>query len=215
MQGVEWGRFNMIEAELRLLGKALKDVSNKRFVLLSETCIPLFNFPTIYSYLMNSTQSYVQAYDKNSPVARGRYKKRLSPTITVHDWRKGSQWFEMERELAIKVISDEHYLLLFKRVCNKWACYADEHYLPTWMNINSGGRNSNRSITRVDWSKGGWHPAMYTRKHITLDFLIRLRNGNTCQYNGNNTNICFLFARKFLPNTLNRLIKFAPKLIHF
>uniref|UniRef100_A0A803KUX7 Core-2/I-branching beta-1,6-N-acetylglucosaminyltransferase family protein n=1 Tax=Chenopodium quinoa TaxID=63459 RepID=A0A803KUX7_CHEQI len=164
---VEWGKFNMIEAELRLLANALQDVSNQRFVLLSETCIPLFNFSTIYSYLINSTQSYVQAYDKSGPAARGRYKHRLGPNITVQDWRKGSQWFEMDRELAIKVMSDQRYFLSFKGACLKSACYADEHYLPTWMNMNAGQRNSNRSITWVNWSKGGCHPTKYDRIHIT------------------------------------------------
>lgn len=212
---VEWGKFNMIEAELRLLANALQDVSNQRFLLLSETCIPLFNFSTIYSYLINSTQSYVQAYDKSGPAARGRYKHRLGPNITVQDWRKGSQWFEMDRELAIKVMSDQRYFLSFKGACLKSACYADEHYLPTWMNMNAGRRNSNRSITWVNWSKGGCHPAKYDRIHITGEFLKKLRNWKTCQYNGKKTNICILFARKFMPKTLNRLLKLAPLIMGF
>jgi len=51
MQEVEWGNVNMMEAERRLLSNALLDISNQRFVLISESCIPLFNFSTIYSYL--------------------------------------------------------------------------------------------------------------------------------------------------------------------
>ncbi|KMT08237.1 hypothetical protein BVRB_6g142540 [Beta vulgaris subsp. vulgaris] len=212
---VEWGKFSMIEAELRLLATALQDASNKRFVLLSESCIPLFNFSTIYTYLINSTQSYVEAYDKSGPVARGRYKHRLSPIITIRDWRKGSQWFEMDRELAMEVISDQLQFLSFKTACNNSACYADEHYLPTWMNMYSRGRNSNRSVTWVDWSRGGCHPAKYRRMHITTKFLESLRVGKTCQYNGKRADICFLFARKFLPETLNRLLWFAPKVMDF
>ncbi|KAL2558989.1 uncharacterized protein Fot_03728 [Forsythia ovata] len=45
---VEWGHASMIEAERRLLANALLDFSNQRFVLLSEACIPLYNFSTIY-----------------------------------------------------------------------------------------------------------------------------------------------------------------------
>lgn len=80
---VEWGKFNMIEAERRLLANALLDFSNQRFVLISESCIPLFNFSTVYSYLMNSTKSYVMAYDQASSVGRGRYKIKMSPTIKL------------------------------------------------------------------------------------------------------------------------------------
>lgn len=90
MQKVEWGKVNMIEAERRLLANALLDFSNQRFILLSESCIPLFNFSTIYSYLMNSSQSYVEAYDLASSVGRGRYNHRMYPPISIKQWRKGS-----------------------------------------------------------------------------------------------------------------------------
>ena len=103
MQEVEWGNVNMIEAERRLLANALLDISNQRFVLLSESCIPLFNFSTIYTYLMNSTQNYVMAFDDPSSVGRGRYSIQMLPKISVNQWRKGSQWFEMDRDLALEV----------------------------------------------------------------------------------------------------------------
>ncbi|RDX66532.1 hypothetical protein CR513_54683, partial [Mucuna pruriens] len=204
---VEWGKFNMIEAERRLLGNALLDFSNQRFVLISESCIPLFNFSTIYSYLMNSTQSYVMAYDEDSPVGRGRYNIHMSPTITLQQWRKGSQWFEMDRELALEVVSDRIFYPVFHDYCGG-SCYADEHYLPTFFSIMFVEKNSNRSLTWVDWSKGGLHPAKYVRPEVTIEFLENLRN-QQCHYNGNDTNICFLFARKFLPTSLTRLMRYA------
>ncbi|GAB4828863.1 hypothetical protein Ancab_018523 [Ancistrocladus abbreviatus] len=211
---VEWGKFSMVEAELRLLANALLDVSNQRFVLLSESCIPLFNFPTIYSYLMNSKQSHVEAYDRPTRVARGRYKHHMSPLITIHQWRKGSQWFETDRELAVEIISDRKYFSLFKKYC-RVSCYADEHYLPTLVNMKFGKKNSNRSLTWADWSKGGSHPVRYRRIHVTPELLERLRHGKQCQYNGKNSTTCFLFARKFLPETLNRLLIFSNKVMHF
>ncbi|WJX57796.1 hypothetical protein P8452_43319 [Trifolium repens] len=209
---VEWGKFNMIEAERRLLANALLDFSNQRFVLISESCIPLFNFSTVYSYLMNSTQNYVMAYDQASSVGRGRYRIKMSPTIKLRQWRKGSQWFEMDRKLALEVISDRTYYPIFEKYCTG-SCYADEHYLPTLVSIKFWKRNSNRSLTWVDWSKGGPHPVKYVRPEVTCEFLENLRN-QTCEYNGNSTNVCFLFARKFLPTSLTRLMRFAPKVMH-
>ncbi|XP_015895550.2 glycosyltransferase BC10 [Ziziphus jujuba] len=214
-KAVGWGKVNMIEAERRLLANALLDISNQRFVLLSEACIPLYNFQTIYSYLMNSTKNYVMAYDEPGPVGRGRYNFHMFPEITLQQWRKGSQWFEMDRNLAVEVVSDTKYFPIFQKYCTG-SCYSDEHYLPTLVSIKFWEGNSNRSLTWVDWSKGGPHPARFWRTDVTVDLLKSLRNnGNSCIYNGNSTDICFLFARKFLPSTLDRLLRFAPKLMQF
>ncbi|KAK1372041.1 glycosyltransferase BC10-like [Heracleum sosnowskyi] len=211
---VEWGKFNMIEAEKRLLANALLDTSNQRFVLLSESCIPLFNFWTIYSYLINSTQTFVEAYDLPGPVGRGRYNHRMEPDITLEQWRKGSQWFQMDRELALEIISDQKYTVLFKKFC-KPACYSDEHYIPTFVSMKFWEKNSNRTLTWVDWTLGGPHPTRFGRIQVTVDLLKDMRSGKTCLYNGKETNVCCLFARKFLPNSLDRLLKIAPKIMKF
>jgi hypothetical protein len=214
MQEVEWGNVNMIEAERRLLSNALLDISNQRFVLVSESCIPLFNFSTIYSYLINSTQNYVMAYDDPSSVGRGRYSIQMLPEVSLKQWRKGFQWFEMDRELALGVVSDRIYFPVFHQYC-KGSCYADEHYLPTFVSIKFWEGNSNRSVTWVHWSKGFAHPAIYLRSDVNVEFLERLRS-KKCEYNsGNSTNACYLFARKFLPSTLSKLLKIAPEVMHF
>ncbi|KAM0933081.1 putative glycosyl transferase, family 14 [Dioscorea sansibarensis] len=211
---VRWGEISMMEAERRLLANALLDFSNQRFILLSESCIPLFNFPTVYSYLINSTLSHVHSFDDPGPAGRGRYNKRMQPLVLPEQWRKGSQWFEMDRNLAIEIVSDNKFFMLFSKYC-KPSCYADEHYLPTYVSMKFGGMNSNRSLTWVDWSYGGPHPVRVWRKSVTVEFLNTLRSASTCSYNGGNTTVCFLFARKFLPNTLWRLMKFAPKVMGF
>ncbi|KAM7464317.1 hypothetical protein LguiA_032438 [Lonicera macranthoides] len=211
---VEWGKANMIEAERRLLANALLDHSNERFVLLSESCIPLFNFSKVYSYLMNSNKNFIESYDLEGPVGRGRYNVQMSPTVTIDQWRKGSQWFQIERDLAIEVIGDRTYFPVFQDYCNG-PCYADEHYLPTFVSRKFGERNSNRTLTWVDWSKGGPHPGKFTRMDVTEEFLEKLRGESQCEYNGRANNLCFLFARKFMPNALDRLIRFAPKVMQF
>ncbi|GJZ86582.1 core-2/I-branching beta-1,6-N-acetylglucosaminyltransferase family protein, partial [Tanacetum coccineum] len=103
---VRWGTVTLVDAERRLLGNALLDFSNERFVLLSESCIPIYNFPIIYNYLIRSTQSFLDSYDDPSRYGRGRYSRHMKPDIMLRDWRKGSQWFEIQRTLAIKIVSD-------------------------------------------------------------------------------------------------------------
>lgn len=219
LQAVEWGRPTMIDAERRLLANAvLLDSSNERFVLLSETCIPLFNFTTIYKYLIGSNQSFVGSYDDPRKVGRGRYNPQMAPTISLTNWRKGSQWFEVNRKLAIHIISDKKYYPLFSKHCNP-PCYMDEHYIPTLVNIVCPEENSNRSITWVDWSKSGPHPERFVRQDVTSEFLNRIRFGRNCTYNGNSgtviSSICSLFARKFVSNTLQPLLQIAPVLMDF
>lgn len=214
MQEVKWGEFSMLEAERRLLANALLDIANQRFILLSESCIPLYNFTTIYNYLTNSPKSFVESYDLPGPVGRGRYNPRMRPTIRLNQWRKGSQWFEMDRALAVEAISDRKYFLSFKKYC-KPSCYVDEHYFPTYVTIKFPKRNSNRSLTWVDWSRGGPHPTRFQRSNVTLQLLKKLRNSGSCDYNGRKTRVCFLFARKFMPNALDRLLRFAPLIMNF
>ncbi|KAK7358269.1 hypothetical protein VNO77_00195 [Canavalia gladiata] len=211
---VKWGEFNMIGAERRLLANALLDFSNQRFVLLSESCIPLFNFSTIYDYLMNSTKTFVEAYDMPGAVGRGRYSPKMRPLIKLSQWRKGSQWFQIDRALAIEIVSDQLYFPVFEKYCRN-GCYGDEHYLPTLVSIKFWKTNSNTTLTWVDWSRGGPHPSRFLRTDVTVDFLKRLRHGTRCSYNGNTTTICHLFARKFMPHALDRLLRFAPRLMQF
>ncbi|PRQ40319.1 putative glycosyl transferase, family 14 [Rosa chinensis] len=214
-QRAEWGQVNMIEAESRLIANALLDISNQRFVLLSESCIPLFNFSTVYSYLINTNKTFVQVYDDPSGVGRGRYDESYYPQITLDQWRKGSQWVEIDRDLAIEVVSDQKYYTTFQKLC-KGYCFADEHYLPTFMNIRFPKKNSNRTVTWVDWSRGGPHPVEYASTDVTVELLSTLRKGNGwCDYNGRGTDVCFLFARKFSPNSLDKLLSIAPQIMQF
>ena len=212
LQPVYWGDISMVDAERRLLANALLDPSNQRFVLLSDSCIPLFNFTVTYNYLINSNFSYVSSYDEKAKSGRGRYNPQMWPQITIHDWRKGSQWFEVNRTLALGIVTDKKYYSLFKRFCHP-PCYNDEHYLPTLASILYGEMNLNRSVTHVDWSKAGPHPRRYVASEITAEFLNSIRFGSKeCIYNGKPAYMCFLFSRKFTWSTLKPLLTFAPLL---
>ncbi|KAG9130376.1 hypothetical protein Leryth_004253 [Lithospermum erythrorhizon] len=214
-QDVAWGSVNLVDAEKRLLANALLDFSNERFVLLSESCIPVYNFPTVYDYLTKSAHSFVESYDDPSRYGRGRYSRRMMPDIQLSEWRKGSQWFEINRNLAIKIVSDTKYYTLFKKYC-KPSCYPDEHYIPTYLQILHGPQNANRTVTYVDWSLGGPHPAAFTDVNITEEFIQSIRdNGTLCQYNEGFIPICYLFARKFDPSALEPLLDLSSTVMEF
>ncbi|XP_019095231.1 PREDICTED: uncharacterized protein LOC109130235 [Camelina sativa] len=210
-KAVEWGRSSMMDAEKRLLSHAYLEPSNARFVLLSETCIPLFNFTTVYTYLTRSTRSFLGSFDDPRPMGRGRYTPKMLPHVSLSDWRKGNQWFEVSRRVAAEIVSDRRYYGVFKDHCRP-PCYIGEHYLPTLVNKICPEMNWNRTVTWVDWSRGGSHPARFVRKDIRVGFMDRIRFGSNCSYDGEVTNVCFLFGRKFHVSTLEPLMNIAPYL---
>ncbi|KAF3489582.1 hypothetical protein F2Q69_00056245 [Brassica cretica] len=213
-QVAEWGRMSICDAERRLLANALLDTSNEWFILLSESCIPLYNFTTIYGYISKSKHSFMGSFDDPSPYGRGRYNGHMSPEVSIEQWRKGSQWFEVNRELAVSIVKDTLYYPKFKEFCTP-ACYVDEHYFPTMLTIEKPAALANRSLTWVDWSRGGAHPATFGEPDINEDFFARIMKRDNCTYNGESTSMCSLFARKFSPSALEPLIQIAPKILSF
>lgn len=214
-QVAEWGKISITEAERRLLANALLDISNEWFILLSESCIPIHNFSVVYRYISESRYSFVSAFDDPGPVGRGRYNQKMSPQVKFTQWRKGSQWFEVNRKLAIDIVKDEVYYPIFKQFC-KPSCYVDEHYFATMLHIQSPHLLANTSLTSVDWSRGGAHPATFGKTDVTDQFLKKLsEDQRMCVYNNQTTSHCFLFARKFSPSTLDPLLKGSSKYLGF
>ncbi|PAN32102.1 hypothetical protein PAHAL_5G463400 [Panicum hallii] len=219
-QKTKWGDVSLVEAESRLLASALLDYGNERFVLLSEACIPVRNFTTVHAFLAGSATSFVDSYGDGD--CRARYDRYFAErtNITIEHWRKGAQWFEMDRALALEVVADEPYIQMFRGFCvGRWRCLTDEHYLPTLLSLLGWGpRNANRTLTYADWKRPqGMHPHTYDKVEVTEELVRRIREdgGNRCFYNGARNGICNLFARKFAPDTLEALLRLAPKVMGF
>ena len=56
---VRWGTIGLVTATKRLLTSALEHPSNQRFVLLSESGIPIRGSDFVHSYLSSSSRSFV------------------------------------------------------------------------------------------------------------------------------------------------------------
>lgn len=211
MQKTNQGLMSPVDAEKRLLANALLDFSNERFVLLSDSCIPVFNFPTVYMYLINSPYSFVQSYhDQNSIQGLQHYNSRMAPEIKLPQWRKGSRWFEIQRSHAVDIVADNKYYSFFRKYC-KTGCHPDEFYIPTYFNMFHGLSNANRTVT---WA--GWPGATYGRKDITESFVRSIRNnGSICTYNSKPSSVRFLFAMKFSPDALEPLLNLTSTVMKF
>ncbi|XP_024194108.1 glycosyltransferase BC10 [Rosa chinensis] len=222
---VIWGKISMVDAERRLLANALQDPDNQHFVLLSESCVPLYTFDYIYDYLMNTNISYVDCFEDPGPHGNGRYSEHMLPEIEKKDFRKGAQWFSVKRQHAVIIMADSLYYSKFRDYCKPGLegrnCIADEHYLPTFFNIVDPGGIANWSVTHVDWSERKWHPKLYKAQDISYELLRNITSIDVsvhvtsdekrvvqrwpCLWNGIQRP-CYLFARKFHPESLNNLL---------
>lgn len=213
---VQWGRLSVYEAERRLLGNALLEPSNSWFLLLSESCIPLFSFPETYAYFNNSPGvNFIESYEDLSQFGqgrlyRGRYKA-MAPEITSSNFRKGSQWFQITRDLALTAARDSPEYTKFKQhfCAIHPVCYIDEHFMATLAWIEYPNALAFRTLTYFAFRGFSPHPKKFAKRDTNKGLMKWLREGHNCTYNGQETSKCFLFARKFDPDALGALLDLA------
>ncbi|KAE9591479.1 putative glycosyl transferase, family 14 [Lupinus albus] len=181
---VSWGESTMIQAEKLLLEAALEDPANQRFVLLSDSCVPLYNFSYVYDYVMASPRSFVDSF---LDVKEGRYNPKMSPKIPREKWRKGSQWITLIRSHAEVVVDDDIIFSVFKKYCKRRPpidsrkgklnlklqkqhnCIPDEHYVQTLLAMHDlEGELERRTLTYTLWNQSAtkkenqWHPMTFS-----------------------------------------------------
>jgi hypothetical protein len=156
----------------------------------------------------------LESFDDPGRYGRGRYNDSMAPEINITQWRKGSQWFQVNRKLAVDIITDTLYYPKFEKNC-LGKCYSDEHYLPTMLTIMSSQLLANRSVTWMDWSTRQAHPNTFGDTNINKDLFKRIAESKTCIYNKQPSTLCFLFARKFAPSALAPLLGNSSKFFEF
>ncbi|XP_065877557.1 glycosyltransferase BC10 isoform X3 [Euphorbia lathyris] len=233
---VDWGEATMIQAERILLRHALEDPQNERFVFLSDSCIPLYNFSYTYDYIMSTATSFVDSF---ADTKDGRYNPKMAPVVLVDKWRKGSQWVVLTRKHAEVVVNDTKVFLTFQQHCRRkslpefWRdrplpadpskehnCIPDEHYVQTLL-AQEGleGEITRRSLTHSSWDvsstkvreRRGWHPVTYKFSDATPMLLKSIKTEyrrEWCSSKGK-PSTCFLFARKFTRPAALRLLNMS------
>ncbi|KAK1439813.1 hypothetical protein QVD17_05635 [Tagetes erecta] len=181
---VGWGKPTMIEAEKLLFKAALDDPHNHIFVLLSDSCVPLYDFSYIYTYLMSSPRSFVDSF---IDATEKRYNPEMSPDIPEDRWRKGSQWITLVRRHAEVVAYDHVIFPIFNKHCKRRPlldlskgneslkeqqqhnCIPDEHYVPTLLAMRGfEDELVRRTLTYSLWNQStetmntqAWHPVTF------------------------------------------------------
>lgn len=200
---VAWGESSMIAAERLLLEAALEDPANQRFVLLSDSCVPIYNFSYVYKYLMASPRSFVDSFlDRKE----SRYNPKMSPTIPKGKWRKGSQWITLIRRHAEVIVDDEIIFPVFKKFCKRRPaldarkgklnmklqkqhnCIPDEHYVQTLLAMSElEGELERRTLTYTQWNLSttgnqNWHPLTFSYANAGPQQIKEIKSINHVYY---------------------------------
>ncbi|KAI3992743.1 hypothetical protein MKX01_021704 [Papaver californicum] len=209
---VLWGESSMIEAERLLLDEALQDPANQRFVLLSDSCVPLYNFSHIYNYMMSSSTSFVDSF---LDAKEGRYNPKMSPNIPKGKWRKGSQ-----RRPPMDFGRGKQNL----KFQTQHNCIPDEHYVQTLLAMSDlEGELERRTLTYTFWNESktktdrkAWHPFTFGYADAGTQQINEIKVINHVNYDSeyrvewcksNSTPVtCFIFARKFSRGAAMRLL---------
>ncbi|KAG8460153.1 hypothetical protein KFE25_014298 [Diacronema lutheri] len=105
----EWGTASLVRATLALLRAALTDEENVRFVLLSESCVPLYPFARVRVELLADARGWLShaptpawmIHQKGPTREFVRWSAALQPLVrTPAELRKQQQWTAFSRELA-------------------------------------------------------------------------------------------------------------------
>ncbi|XP_057799945.1 glycosyltransferase BC10 [Salvia miltiorrhiza] len=223
---------SLIAAARRLLAHALlDDGANAMFALLSPSCAPLHSFSYTHRVLTRSRRSFVEIL-RGEPGARERWAARgedaMLPEVGYDDFRIGSQFWVVRRRHAKVIVRDRRLWSKFRLPCLRDdTCYPEEHYFPTLLSMVDPRGCTPCTLTHVDWrdSRGG-HPRTYAADEVGPELIGALRRsrpryGDERSDDGSNSSVAvgrrrrdpFLFARKFSPGSLHRLINIANDVI--
>ncbi|PSC74716.1 Transcription initiation factor TFIID subunit 13 [Micractinium conductrix] len=195
---VSWGQYTVAEAERRLIINALMEPRNQRFVLVSETCAPLYPPHVFYLQLLSDIKSRVNACGKPEGVERWNSALYMPGLLTPHRWRKSAQWKMLMRAHAQLVATDRRLALRFERECYSYfppimvrppyvvaqnrtwvhrSCISDEHYIPTLLAVHGKDEETTcaDALTTADWVPGLWSPKVHHGGEVDVDLLHRLR----------------------------------------
>lgn len=212
----EWGTVSLVRATIALLRAALAD-DNTKFVLCSESCVPLYSFARVREALAADPRAWLSysplpsfmVHQKGPTREFIRWNAQLKPIVPSADrLLKQQQWMALSRDLAE----------LFARAdtdhTSKWdgGLFApDEHYFVSVLPYELRRRAPadtyaddgacletvalNRKLTHVEWGLVGTSRAPLKVLATTEELLARAR-GEGC-----------LFLRKVAPGADTRLLR--------
>ena len=118
-----YGHISLVIATMFLLQEAYKDPENEYFVLLSESCVPLYTFEATRNFLTELGKSIITYHPTEKPEDERRYQALTEPEFIPREkFFKQAQWMCLHRD-AVKVLLENDYTAVFSEMY-----VPDEHY---------------------------------------------------------------------------------------
>lgn len=144
-----WGCKSLVKATLIMMTEGLKRLDNSHFVLLSDTCCPLFTPKTTEQKIKKLNDNVCLWFDQKLEQSRMEVPSYLKPHIVKHH-----QWIILQR-------STVEQILKYDKI-DQWKGFIpDEQYFGTmlnWLRIPF----TSRMTTFANWQSGDYHPKSYT-----------------------------------------------------
>ena len=141
----KWGDISLVKATNNLLEASFSDESNEYFVLLSESCLPIYSFDYTYSKIIKEDKSWIFYYKWNHPHNIHRFNKINNLNSSIDEFYKQSQFFLLKRD-HVEIILKNNLLNDFSKMN-----VPDEHYYINILknNIDFDNENICYPITNV------------------------------------------------------------------
>jgi len=181
----KWGKISLVQASLLLFKEAFNNTDNYFFILLSDKCIPLYNFQYIYDKIIEGNNNIISCYKISfHKMHVFRYNTFADKSfISSEDFVKQNQWCILNRD-TIQFFLENNFINKFGHKFD----VPDEHY---FINIIKKFNIDfiNKKITHNDWSGNGLSPKTYNtlsnNQVINIqknqDYLFMRKISNKCK----------------------------------
>lgn len=157
-----WGCFGTVEANILMMKEALKDPLNKKFILVSDSCVPIISFDKLYKELMKDDKSRINYWKENNTL--DRYDSIIDPPFPKSEFKK---------QCAQGLIFNRTYAELLLKTINKYkpkwkdmTC-VDEHYFGNLLIVLDPDFTKNTDIKNITFDI--WQLNKINYKNINFD----------------------------------------------
>jgi len=141
-----WGCFGSVEANLLMMKQALKDPLNKKFILVSDSCIPIVPFNTFYNEIMKDDKTKINVYNFETHNSKDRYDNIINPNFPKNEFIKHSAQGLIFNRNHLELIVNS--LLDYKDNWKNMNC-VDEHYFANILRILDTNFNINNENIKI------------------------------------------------------------------
>lgn len=152
----KWANFSLVRATIIMMEEAVRDPENTRFVLCSDSCVPIQDFEELHKFLILNNITLVKYNPDYHKLEDSRRRYLLfdgKDIISRYDFKKQHQWCVFNREAVCAILQHyKEYAHYFLRVFA-----VDEHFFINLLEILHIPY-VNYQITFVHFGEGDSHP---------------------------------------------------------